>query len=318
MRLGYFLSCEEFTPAELVAQAKLAERAGFEALWISDHYHPWNDEQGQSAFVWSMIGAISQVCSLPITTAVTCPTIRIHPAIVAQAAATSQVLLDGRFALGVGSGEALNEHILGDPWPATSTRLDMLEEAIEVMRKLFTGKVVNHDGPHYTVEHARLYTCPDQPPPIYVSAFGPEAARRAGQVGDGLCTTMPDASLLEEFRSNGGEGKPTQVGFKVCYGTDAGKARATAHRLWANEQLPGELAQVLPYPEHFMQASSLVTEDMVGEALVCGDDLDEHISAVKEYADAGFDEVYVNQIGPDQEAFFGFYAEKVLPRVRGR
>ncbi|MET9022994.1 TIGR03557 family F420-dependent LLM class oxidoreductase [Actinopolymorpha sp. NPDC004070] len=165
MRLGYFLSCEEFTPAELVAQAKLAERAGFEALWISDHYHPWNDEQGQSAFVWSMIGAISQVCSLPITTAVTCPTIRIHPAVVAQAAATSQVLLDGRFALGVGSGEALNEHILGDPWPATSTRLDMLEESIEVMRKLFTGKVVNHDGPHYTVEHARE---------VYVNQIGPD------------------------------------------------------------------------------------------------------------------------------------------------
>ncbi|MGW5361174.1 LLM class F420-dependent oxidoreductase [Actinopolymorpha pittospori] len=318
MRLGYFLSCEEFSPAELLAQARMAERAGFDALWISDHFHPWNDEQGESSFVWSMIGALSQACDLPITTAVTCPTMRIHPAVIAQAAATSQVLLSGRFRLGIGSGEALNEHILGDAWPGTDVRLDMLEEAVEVMRKLFTGEVVDHRGDHYTVEHARLYTLPDEPPPIYVSAFGPEAATRAARFADGFVSTKPDPALLETFRKAGGDGKTSQAGFKVCYGPDAAQARATAHRLWANEQLPGELAQVLPTPEHFMQASSLVTEEMVGDALVCGDDLDSHVAAVREYLDAGYDEVYVNQIGPNQEGFFEFYGKEVLPRLRER
>src|SRR4051812_36745117 len=150
MRIGYFLSSEEFTPAELLAQARAAEEAGFHALWISDHFHPWTDEQGESAFVWSMIGALSQATRLPVTTGVTCPTVRIHPAIIAQAAATSQVLLEGRFGLGVGSGEALNEHILGDRWPEADVRLEMLEEAIEVIRKLWTGDVVHHHGKHYT------------------------------------------------------------------------------------------------------------------------------------------------------------------------
>ncbi|GAA4992921.1 LLM class F420-dependent oxidoreductase [Actinopolymorpha pittospori] len=318
MRLGYILSCEEFAPAELLAQARMAEQAGFDALWISDHFHPWNDEQGESSFVWSMIGALSQACDLPITTAVTCPTMRIHPAVIAQAAATSQVLLGGRFRLGIGSGEALNEHILGDAWPGADVRLNMLEEAVEVMRKLFTGKVVDHRGEHYTVEHARLYTLPDEPPPIYVSAFGPEAATRAARFADGFVSTKPDPALLATFRKAGGNGKTSQAGLKVCYGPDAAQARATAHRLWGNEQLPGELAQVLPTPEHFMQASTLITEEMVGDALVCGDDLDAHVAAVREYLDAGYDEVYVNQIGPNQEGFFEFYGKEVLPRLRER
>jgi G6PDH family F420-dependent oxidoreductase len=316
LRIGYFLSCEEFGPADLLTQAKMAEEAGFDALWISDHFHPWNDEQGESPFVWSVIGALSQASSLPITTAVTCPTVRIHPAIVAHAAATCQVMLDGTFILGVGSGEALNEHVLGDHWPPASVRLDMLEEAVEVMRKLFTGQVVDHRGDHYAVDNARLYTCPDQPPPIYVSAFGPEAARRAGRIGDGFCSTIPDSSLVKLFRESGGAGKPTQGGFKVCYDTDADRARRTAHRLWANEQLPGELAQILPTPQHFMQASSLVTEQMVGDALVCGDDIEAHVSAVGSFTEAGYDEVYVNQIGPHQADFFDFYASNVLPRLR--
>ncbi|HEY8455630.1 MAG TPA: LLM class F420-dependent oxidoreductase [Actinopolymorphaceae bacterium] len=316
MRIGYFLSCEEFGPKELVLQAKMAEDAGFDALWISDHFHPWNDEQGESPFVWSVIGAISQVCRLPVTTAVTCPTIRMHPAIVAHAAATAQVMLDGRFILGVGSGEALNEHIVGDRWPSADMRLDMLDEAVAVIRKLFSGDVVNHRGPHYTVENARLYTLPATPPPIYVSAFGPQAARRAAAIGDGFCSTIPDPELLTLFREAGGKGKPAQAGFKVCYDTDVARARATAHRLWANEQLPGELAQILPTPQHFMQASQLVTEQMVGDAVVCGDDIDQHLGAIREYVDAGYDEVYVNQIGPNQAEFFDFYRANVLPRLR--
>src|ERR1700712_387610 len=169
MRIGYFLSSEEYTPAELIEQARGAERAGFTGLWISDHYHPWVDAQGQRAFVWSMIGALSQVTSLPITTAVTCPTIRMHPAVIAQAAATSAVLTGGRFTLGVGTGEALNEHILGDRWPNEEIRLEMVEEAVEVIRELWRGEFVGHRGEYYEVENARLYTLPEEPPPIYVS-----------------------------------------------------------------------------------------------------------------------------------------------------
>src|SRR3954469_12431746 len=204
MRIGYFLSSEEYTPAELVEQARGAERAGFSALWISDHYHPWVDAQGQSAFVWSTIGALSQVCSLPVTTAVTCPTVRIHPAVLAQAVATSAVLHSGRFVLGVGSGEALNEHILGDAWPQTDVRLEMLEEAVDVMRRLWEGGQVSHHGTHYTVENARIYTLPDEPPDVYVSGFGPKATELAGRMGDGFCTVMPDPDAIELFRSSGG------------------------------------------------------------------------------------------------------------------
>ena len=175
-RFGYFLSCEEYTPDQLLDQARRAEEAGFDALWISDHFHPWTDAQGQSPFVWSMIGAISQVCDLPVTTAVTCPTVRTHPAIVAQAAATAAVLLgEGRFTLGVGTGEALNEHVLGDAWPRTERRLEMLEEAVGLIRRLWEGEVVSHEGTHYRVDTARIYTRPDTPPPVYMSAFGPKA-----------------------------------------------------------------------------------------------------------------------------------------------
>jgi G6PDH family F420-dependent oxidoreductase len=314
MKLGYFLSSEEFAPHELVEQAKLAEQAGFEALWISDHFHPWNDEQGESGFVWSVIGAISQVCRLPITTAVTCPIMRIHPAIIAQAAATSSLLTGGRFRLGVGTGEALNEHILGDRWPPGSVRLAMLEEAIAVMRKLFTGKVISHHGVHYVVEQARLYSCPDEPPPIYMSAFGPKAIQLAGRVADGYCGVTPDAEMVRGFRVAGGAGKPAQAGVKVCVG-DIAEARRRVHRTWPNDQLPGELAQVLPTPQHFMQASQLVTEDMVADAVVCGEDVGAHLRNLQQYADAGYDELYVNQIGPEQERFFAFYATKVMPEL---
>src|SRR3954447_18899003 len=232
MKIGYFLSCEEFGPAELLRQARAAEEAGFEGIWISDHFHPWNDEQGESAFVWSVIGALSQVTErVPVTTAVTCPTLRIHPAIMAQAAATSAALLPGRFRFGVGTGEALNEHILADHWPSADVRLEMLEEAIELIRELWSGRQVEHYGTHYAVENARIYTLPDELPPILVSGFGPKAVDLAGRVGDGYCVTMPDADLISSFRSAAGDDKPVQAGMKVCYGLDEAEARRTAHRL---------------------------------------------------------------------------------------
>ena len=259
MKIGYFLSCEEYTPEELVDQATLAESAGFSGLAISDHYHPWNDEQGQSPFVWSVIGAISQACSLPVTTAVTCPTVRIHPAVVAQAAAKSATLLKGRFRLGVGSGEALNEHILGAAWPHAEQRLAMLEEAVGVIRQLWTGETVSHHGEFYDVDTARLYTLPPRPPQVLVSAFGPKALGTAVRIGDGLVTTMPDADGVSAFREAKGASAPTIAMLKVAYADTEEEGVEHAHRLWANSGVPGELAQVLPSPHHFEQASTLVT-----------------------------------------------------------
>ena len=313
VKIGYFLSCEEFGPKELLRQAALAEQHGFSALWISDHFHPWNSAQGNAPLVWSMLGAISQVTSLPVTTAVTCPTMRIHPAVIAQAAATSSVLLDGRFVLGVGSGEALNEHITGDRWPPAPVRIEMMEEAVSVIRLLQQGGMKDHHGKHYTVENAELFTLPERPTPIYVSGFGPASARLAGRIGDGYISTMPEKSLVDAFKSAGGDGKPCQAGFKVCWGQDEAAAVDTAHHRWANEQLPGQLAQDLPTPQHFEDASTLVTKEMVGQAVVCGPDVERHVANLRTYVEAGYDEVYVNQIGPEQGGFFRFYEEKVLP-----
>src|SRR5215210_1873353 len=245
MKIGYFLSCEEFGPGALIEQARMAEESGFGGLWISDHFHPWNDEQGNSPFVWSVIGGLSQTTSLPVTTGVTCPTVRIHPAVIAQAAATSGVMHEGRFLLGVGSGEALNEHILGDHWPEADVRLEMLREAVEVMRMLWQGGQQSHRGEHYTVENARVYDLPEAPPPVLVSGFGPKAVRLAAEIGDGFVTTSPDTDAIEQYRSNGGRG-PVHAGTKVCFMPDEDEARRTVHRLWPNEALPGELAQVLP------------------------------------------------------------------------
>jgi G6PDH family F420-dependent oxidoreductase len=317
MRIGYFLSSEECDPATLVEQAKLAEESGFEALWISDHFHPWNDAQGQSPFVWSVIGGISQVCRLPVTTAVTCPTVRIHPAIIAQAAATAAVQLEGRFVLGVGSGEALNEHVLGDRWPSADVRLEMLEEAVEVMRKLWeTDDFVYHHGRHYTVENARIYTRPDTPPPVYVSAFGDKSFDLALRVGDGFITTSPDAERVKQWKAKKGAGAPTQAGYKVAVAETEDEGVAIAHRLWRNSGVPGELSQVLPSPKHFEQVSELVTEDMTRGSVTAGNDVDKHVDEFTKYADAGFDEIYISNMGENYRQFFELYRDEVLPRLR--
>lgn len=321
MKIGYFLSAEEYGPRELVDQARWAQEAGFESLWISDHFHPWNDQQGQSPFVWSVIGAVSQVSTLPIMTAVTCPMIRVHPAVVAQAAATTAVLTGGKFILGVGSGEALNEHVVGARWPDMAVRLVMLEEAVDVMRELWGGGFVDHHGAHYTVENARIYTLPDTPPPVYISAFGPKAAKVAGRIGDGFITTSPDQDMIKAFRDAGGEGKPVSAGYKVCWGPDDDECIDTAHRLWANSGLPGEMSQILPSPRHFEQASALVTRDSTRDSMAYGADVDRHVDAFRPYAEAGVDEVHISQMGGREprtsaEGFFAFYRDEVLPRLR--
>jgi G6PDH family F420-dependent oxidoreductase len=318
MRVGYFLSSEEFGPRELVRQAHLAEQSGFQGLWISDHFHPWNEEQGHSPFVWGVIGAIAQATSeIKLMTAVTCPTVRIHPAIVAQAAATSAILLEGRFELGLGSGEALNEHIFGDRWPPAAARLEMLEEAVGVIRRLWQGGVQSHHGRHYLVENARIYDLPDRLPPIVISGFGPRSTELAARIGDGFCNTAPRKELVDLFRGAGGRYTPVSGGMKVCWDEREDRARATAHRLWPNEALPGELAQILPTPRHFEQASTLVTEDMLAAQFPCGPDLERHLEAIERYAQAGFDELYIQQVGGGHD-LFEIYAREILPRFDGR
>ena len=312
--LGCFLSCEEHGPRSLVDSARAAEQAGFTSVLISDHYHPWIDAQGQSPFLWSVIGGIAATTSLRVTTGVTCPTIRIHPAVLAQAAATAQLMLEGRFAFGVGSGENLNEHILGDRWPSTDVRLEMLEEAIEVLRGLWRGGSYNHHGSHYTVENARIYSLPHEPPPILVSGFGGKSVELAARVGDGFVTVAPDPDAVVRYREQGGGG-PAVAAVKVCWAEDEDSARKLAHDRWPTSCVPGELNQELPAPAHFEQASQHVTEDMVAEQIPCGPDPERHAAMIRRYLDSGFDQVFISQVGDEQRGFFDFFVKELRPRL---
>jgi G6PDH family F420-dependent oxidoreductase len=318
--IGYALSSEEHRPSDLVDQARLAEDAGFEFALISDHFHPWIDRQGQSPFVWSVLGGIANATkSLKVGTGVTCPTIRIHPAIIAQAAATTAAMMPGRFFLGVGTGENLNEHILGDRWPDWDVRARMLIEAVEVLRQLWRGKVTSFAGEFYEVENARIYTLPDEPVEIMVAASGKRAAEMAGRIGDGLISTAPKSDLIEAFDKGEQHVRRPKYGqLTVCWDRDERKARRTAHELWPTAGIPGESGQELPNPKHFEQLAKLVTEDLIAEQVICGPDLDRHAEAIQEYVDAGFDHVYVHQIGPDQAGFIEAYARDILPRFAAK
>ncbi|HEX2044880.1 MAG TPA: TIGR03557 family F420-dependent LLM class oxidoreductase [Gaiellaceae bacterium] len=314
--IGYALASEDWPGRELVRLARRAEDSGFEFALISDHFHPWIDAQGESPFVWSVIGGIAAATErIRLGTGVTCPTMRIHPAVVAQAAATCAELMPGRFFLGIGTGENLNEHVLGDRWPPADERLEMLEEAVEVMRLLWQGGERTHRGRHYTVDHARLYTLPDEPPPIAVAAARPRAAELAGRLGDALINTAPDAEIVEVFRRAGGAGKPCYGMIHACFGPDETEALETAHRLWPNIALEGELPRELPRPVHFEDASRMVTKEKLAEMVPCGPDPERHLETIRRYEEAGFDHVWVHQIGADQEGFLDFYAREILPQA---
>jgi G6PDH family F420-dependent oxidoreductase len=316
IEIGYAFSSEEHTPQDLIEHARLAETSGFPFALISDHFHPWVPAQGQSPFVWSVIGGIAQVTRrLRLGTGVTCPIMRIHPAIVAQAAATAAAMMPGRFFLGVGTGERLNEHILGQHWPEHAVRAEMLEEAVEVMRRLWEGGNQSHRGRYYTVENARLFTLPDEPPPVVVAASGPAAAELAGRIGDGLCSTAPEGELVARFDASGGAGKPKYGQMTVCWAADEAEARRTAYKWWPNSALKGPLNTELASPSDFDEACAMVTEEDVAKEVVCGPDAGRHLAMIKEYADAGFTHVYVHQVGPDQEGFMRFYAREVLPHA---
>lgn len=316
VHLGYALSSEEFRPNDLVRNARLAEEAGFTFAMISDHFHPWLDEQGHSPFVWSTLGGIAQVTSrLTIGTGVTCPTVRTHPAVIAHAAATVADMLPGRFFLGVGSGENLNEHVTGEHWPPVSTRLEMLREAIEVIRALWRGGYTTHYGRFYTVENARLYTLPEQLPPIHIAAAGPEAATLAGEIGDGLIDTSPNPEAGQAFDRAGGAGKPRHAQMTVCWAATEEAAKETAHRLWRFSALPGQLKQELALPLFFEQASELVTPDQVAEKVVCGPDPAKFLERIQAFAAAGFTHVHLHQVGPDQEGFLAFARRELLGKL---
>jgi coenzyme F420-dependent glucose-6-phosphate dehydrogenase len=314
--IGYTLSSEEQPPEALVEHAARAEEAGFSFAVISDHFHPWIDRQGNSPFVWGVLGALSRATEkLELATGVTCPTTRIHPAIVAQAAATATALLPGRFSLGVGSGENLNEHILGDRWPSVEVRQERLEEAIEVMRLLWEGGLKSHRGRHYTVENARIYSLPDEPPPILVAVAGEKSVDLAARAGDGLVGTSPKAESIERFRDGGGNEKPTYGQLHVCWAESEEEARRTALEWWPNAAVGGSSFLELPLPSHFEEAAELVTEEDIADQVVCGPDAERHLEAIREYIEAGYDHVYVHQVGPDQDGFFEFYEQRILPEL---
>ena len=316
VQIGYKLSSEEHRPNDLVRYAAMAEDAGFTFGLISDHYHPWIDRQGQSPFVWCVIGGIAQATTrLRIGTGVTCPTVRMHPAIVAQAAATAAAMLEGRFFLGVGTGENLNEHVVGQGWPETEVRQERLEEAIEIIRLLWRGGNQSHRGRHYTVENARLYTLPETLPPLMIAAGGPKSARVAAALGDGLIGTAPDKEMLATFDEAGGRGKPKIAELTVCWAADERSARRTAHEWWPTAAMASSLSWELPLPKHFQDVATLVTEDAVAETVICGPDVDRHVQAIEKFADAGYGHVCIHQVGPDQQGFLDFYARNVLPRL---
>lgn len=288
--IGYTLSSEENGAQALIDQAVRAEEAGFSFATISDDFHPWIDEQGHNPFVWGVLGALSQATEeLQFATGVTCPTTRAQPTVIAEAAATAAALLPGRFSLGVGSGENPHEHVLGDHWPPVAERQERLEEAIELIRLLWEGDLTNHRGRFYTVENARIHSQPEEPPPILVAVTGERSVELARRKGDGLIGTAPIAESVEQFRNGNGNGKPTYGQLHVCWDRDEEEARRTALKWWPD----------------------------VEESVVCGPDPERHLAAIREYLDAGYDHVFVHQIGPDQNGFFDFYEREVLPELEG-
>jgi G6PDH family F420-dependent oxidoreductase len=317
VRIGYALSSEEHEATDLVRNAQRAEAIGLDFVSVSDHYHPWVDAQGHSPFVWAVLGGIAATTErVGVATGVTCPIMRIHPAVIAQATATVATMLPGRFSFGVGTGEALNEHVTGAHWPEADVRLEMLDEAVHVIRELWEGGLYSHRGTHFTVENARLYSVPDTPPPVIVSGGGQKSAELGGRIGDGFWGMGPNAELLETYRKAGGDG-PAYAQVTCCWGADEKAARRTAFEIWPNAGLTGQLAQELALPSYFEAACEPLTEEKVTENLPCGPDVQPYLDAFQTYVDAGFDHVYFHQIGPDQQGFLDFCERELLPRLRG-
>ncbi|MER6070724.1 LLM class F420-dependent oxidoreductase [Streptomyces sp. NPDC001817] len=318
VQIGYTMMTEQAGPRDLVDHVVRAEETGFDFSVISDHYFPWLRSQGHSPYAWSVLGAAAQATSrIPLMTYVTCPILRYHPAIVAQQAATVQLLSEGRFRLGLGAGENLNEHVVGGGWPPVDVRHEMLEEAVGIIRALFEGGHVTHHGPHYDVESARLWDLPDRPPPIGIAVSGDQSCRLAGHLADLLIATEPEPGLLEAFDRHGGSGKPRVGQLPVCYDPDRETAVKRAHSQFRWFGLGWKVNAELPHPDSFEAATRFVDEDDIASAIPCGDDPDAFVEAVRPYADAGFGEIALVQIGGDaQPEFLDWSAKTLLPTLR--
>jgi G6PDH family F420-dependent oxidoreductase len=316
VKLGYKLMTEEHGPRELVENARRAERLGFDFVAISDHFFPWFDAEGHAPFAWSVLGAVAAATErVGLATAVTCPTFRYHPAIVAQAAATMGVLSQGRFSLGLGSGELLNEHVVASRWPSIGARHDMLCEAIDIIRTLFDGEKHSYRGEYFEVEEARLYDVPEEPPKIVVAAGGRQAATLAGEMGDGLIATEPDAKLIEAYREAGGSG-PLYCEVGLCYAETEEAALDTVKELRAWSALGWPVLAELALPAGFEAAARHVRAEDLADSLPMGPDVERHLEAIREHVDAGYDHIILNQVGPDQEAFFAFFEKELAPQLR--
>jgi len=311
MKLGLTLSSEEHGPRPLVDLAVLAEEQGFDFVSISDHYHPWIGAQGHSPFVWSVLGGIATATEdIEVGVGVTCPILRIHPAILAQAVATTGLLMDGRLTWGVGTGENLNEHVLGDPWPAYEVRAAMLEESVDLIRRLWAEESVTHRGEYFTVEDARILDRPAKQVPIMISAFGDDSAELAARIGDGLWLSSLNPDTIKAFEQAGGTG-PIFSQLTLCWGSDRDEAIELAHRQWPNTGLPGQLNQELRTMLDFEQAVDLVTPELISGKVPCGPDPEPVLEKIVEAREAGVDHLYFHQIGDDQEGFVTFWDAKI-------
>ncbi|MGH2794374.1 MAG: TIGR03557 family F420-dependent LLM class oxidoreductase [Actinomycetota bacterium] len=316
LEAGFHLSSEQHGPSALVEQARASEDAGFSLATISDHFHPWIRRQGHSPFVWGVLGAISQATErMQVGTAVTCPIMRIHPAVVAQAAATAAAQFGDRFFLGLGSGEYLNEHIGGDAWPEGKQRLAMLEEAVEVLHLLWKGDQVSHRGRFFTVRAAQLFTLPATPPPIMIAASGKRSSAMAAQLDDGIICESLKPEVVETFVRGGGAERPRFGMVSVCYAADEETARETARRFWPVGALDPKLLTDLETPAHFERAADLISATDLEEGTVLGPDPERYHQAVKAYSRAGFTHVVFQQFGPDALGFIEFAKKELLPEI---
>jgi G6PDH family F420-dependent oxidoreductase len=317
--------CEQFHPKDLVEYSKAAEDNGFEALMVSDHFHPWVPWQGQSPFAWSLMGAIGQATNLRFGTGVTPPGWRYHPVIIAQAAATLEAMYPGRFYLGLGAGEAINEHIVAEYWPEALTRLEVLAEAIEIIRRLFTGKSVRHRGPHFKLESAKLYTLPENPPPIYVATSGPINAERTGRTCDGIITVGAAderiKTLLERFekgaRASGRDPStmPRIVQLHVSWADSDQAAVEQAVWEWPNGGMPFPKGDIRD-PEDFAAMAKFVKPDNFKGRVLMSADLDEHREHIQHFINLGFTEVYVHNVGRNQREFIEAYGREVVSKIK--
>lgn len=317
VNIGYTMMTEQAGPRELVEHVVRAEAAGFDFSVTSDHYFPRLDSQGHSPYVWSVLGAAAQATShIPLMTFVSCPTFRYHPAVVAQKAATMQLLSEGRFRLGLGSGGNLNEHVAGMGWPSVGVRLDMFEEAVGIVRDLFEGEAVTHHGTYFDVDNARLWDLPDTPPPIGVAVSGPRSCDIAGRMADLLIAVEPKRELVDAFDRKGGEGKPRIGQVPVCYDVDRDAAVARAHDQFRWSVGGWEVNAELPGPNGFDRACQFVRPEDMTKTVPCGDSVDDFVEAVRSFADAGFTDVALVQIGGERQAAFLDWAEaRLLPAL---